>query len=63
MAEAAAEKHIFAASGVKSLYSFHGGHRSATPPKIEFSATCESGCASGENTLLRSSVKLDEVAL
>jgi hypothetical protein len=37
MAEEAAEKHIFAASGVKNSYSFQGGYRrarSAAPAKI-----------------------------
>src|SRR5271167_1490415 len=36
-AEEAAEKHIFAASGVKTPHSFEGGYRSAgsaAPPKV-----------------------------
>jgi hypothetical protein len=37
--EEAAEKHIFATSGLKIPYSFEGGYRSAgstAPPKIGF---------------------------
>jgi hypothetical protein len=67
MAEEAAEKHIFAVSGDKNLYSFPGrisqSLKRCARQNRSFSATCESGSASGWNTLLRSSVKLDEVAL